>query len=89
MEPTAKRIDQRGTGVSRRARGAAGWLFVLGAVTLGGCYYAVPAQTAYVAPAPVVTPGPVYVAPAPVYVVPGPVYGWGWYGYGWHRRGWR
>lgn len=53
-------------------------LFLGGALLLGGCYV-VPAQTAYVAPA------PVYVAPAPVYVVPAPVYRWG--GYGWRRYG--
>ena len=57
-------------------------LFLGGALALGGCY-GVPAQTAYLAPAPVV------VAPAPVVVAPVPVYRWGYgYGYGWRRGRW-
>jgi hypothetical protein len=63
--------------MARRLR--AGWLFLAGALALGGCVV-VPARPAYVAPA------PVYVTPAPVYVVPAPAYVYGGYGgYGWHR----
>ena len=80
MERTGQRIIDRPVyRASRKARGRqAGWLLLVGALALGGCYV-VPVRPAYVAP------GPVYVTPAPVYVAPAPVYAWG--GYGWRRYG--
>ena len=79
MERTGQRIAEssiHAQGMARRLR--AGLLLVAGALALGGCYV-VPAQQAYIAPAPVV------LAPAPVYVAPAPVYYYG--GYGWRRHG--
>jgi hypothetical protein len=83
-------MERRETPIRGRSDAAAGWrrhlrtalLLAGGALALGGCYV-VPAQTAYVAPAPVI------VAPAPVVVAPAPVYRWGYgYGYGWRRGRW-
>jgi hypothetical protein len=72
MERTGKRTTESLIQTPRKARRLqAGWLFLAGALALGGCVV-VPARPAYVRPA------PVYVAPAPVYVVPAPAYyGWG------------
>lgn len=85
MERTGKHIAERSIEKSGWTRGLRAGLFLFaGALALGGCYV-VPAQTAYV------TPAPVYVAPAPVYVTPVPVYRWGYgygYGYGWRRGRW-
>jgi hypothetical protein len=86
MDGTGDRVAGPAVTVSRAARGLGAGLVLLGsALAFGGCYV-VPAQTAYVAPAPAyVAPAPVYVAPGPVYVAPAPVYrwwGWGWRGYG-------
>jgi hypothetical protein len=65
MERRGKRIREGSIAASGRMRYLHAAFFLLaGALALGGCYV-VPAQTAYVAPAPVV------VAPAPV-VVAGP-----------------
>jgi len=83
MERTGKRIQEGSIAASGGMRHLHAALFlVVGALALGGCYV-VPAQTAYVAPPPVV------VAPAPVIVAPAPVYRWGYgYGYGWRRGRW-
>ena len=85
MERTGKRIREGSIAASGGMRHLHAALFLLaGALALGGCYV-VPAQTAYVAPAPVI------VAPAPVVVAPAPVYRWGYgygYGYGWRRGRW-
>ena len=85
MERTGKRIREGSIAASGEMRHLHAALFLLaGALALGGCYV-VPAQTAYVAPPPVV------VAPAPVVVAPAPVYRWGYgygYGYGWRRGRW-
>jgi hypothetical protein len=79
MERTGNRMMESLRHAPRAAwRLGAGLFLLSGALALGGCYV-VPAQTAYVAPA------PVYVAPAPVYVAPAPTYIWG--GYGWRRHG--
>ena len=77
MERTGQQIADRPIRVAHKARRLqAGWLFLAGALALGGCVV-VPARPVYVAPA------PVYVRPAPVYVVPAPVY----YGSGYGHRG--
>jgi hypothetical protein len=85
MKRTRKRIREGSIAASGEMRHLHAALFLLaGSLALGGCYVA-PAQTAYVAPAPVV------VAPAPVVVAPVPVYRWGYgygYGYGWRRGRW-
>jgi hypothetical protein len=85
MERRGKRIREGSIAASGRMRYLHAAFFLLaGALALGGCYV-VPAQTAYLAPAPVV------VAPAPVVVAPVPVYRWGYgygYGYGWRRGRW-
>ena len=85
MERRGKRIREGSIAASGGMRYLHAALFLLaGALALGGCYV-VPAQTAYVAPPPVV------VAPAPVVVAPAPVYRWGYgygYGYGWRRGRW-
>jgi hypothetical protein len=83
MERTGQRIRDGSISTSGGMRHLHAALFLLAAaLALGGCYV-VPAQTAYVAPAPVV------VAPAPVIVAPAPVYRWGYgYGYGWRRGRW-
>ncbi len=85
MERSGKRIREGSIAASGEMRHLHAALFLLaGALALGGCYV-VPAQTAYVAPPPVV------VAPAPVVVAPVPVYRWGYgygYGYGWRRGRW-
>jgi len=85
MDRTGERIRERLIAASGGMRHLHAALFLLaGALALGGCYV-VPAQTAYLAPAPVV------VAPAPVVVAPAPVYRWGYgygYGYGWRRGRW-
>jgi hypothetical protein len=83
MERRGKRIREGSIAASGGMRYPHAALFLLaGALALGGCYV-VPAQTAYVAPAPVI------VAPAPVVVAPAPVYRWGYgYGYGWRRGRW-
>jgi hypothetical protein len=85
MKRTRKRIREGSIAASGEMRHLHAALFLLaGSLALGGCYV-VPAQTAYVAPAPVV------VAPAPVVVAPVPVYRWGYgygYGYGWRRGRW-
>ena len=85
MEGRGKRIREGSIGASGGMRYLHAALFLLaGALALDGCYV-VPAQTAYVAPAPVI------VAPAPVVVAPAPVYRWGYgygYGYGWRRGRW-
>jgi hypothetical protein len=85
MNRTWKRIQESSIAASGGMRHLHAALFlVAGALALGGCYV-VPAQTAYVAPPPVV------VAPAPVMVAPAPVYRWGYgygYGYGWRRGPW-
>ncbi len=82
MEQPGKRIREGSIAAPGGMRHLHAALFlVAGALALGGCYV-VPAQTAYVAPAPVV------VAPAPVVVAPVPVYRWG-YGYGYGGYGWR
>ena len=85
MEQPGKRIREGSMAASGGMRHLRAALFlVAGVLALGGCYV-VPAQTAYVAPAPVV------VAPAPVVVAPVPVYRWGYgygYGYGWRRARW-
>ena len=83
MERRGKRIREGPIAASGGMRYLHAALFLLaGALALGGCYV-VPAQTAYVAPAPVI------VAPAPVVVAPAPVYRWGYgYGYGWRRGRW-
>jgi hypothetical protein len=81
MERTGKPIAEASYAVSGWQRHLHAALFLAaGALALGGCYV-VPAQTAYVAPAPVI------VAPAPVVVAPAPVYRYG-YGYGWRRGRW-
>jgi hypothetical protein len=83
MERTGQRIRKGSVAASGVTRHLHAALFLL-ALALGGCYV-VPAQTAYVAPAPVVvTPAPVIVAPVPVYRGG---YGYG-YGYGWRRGRW-
>ena len=83
MERRGKRIREGSIAASGEMRHLHAALFLLaGALALGGCYV-VPAQTAYVAPPPVV------VAPAPVVVAPVPVYRGGYgYGYGWRRGRW-
>jgi hypothetical protein len=83
MERTGKRTREGSIAASGEMRHLHAGLFLLGgALALGGCYV-VPAQTAYLAPAPVL------VAPAPVVVAPAPVYRWGYgYGYGWRRGRW-
>jgi hypothetical protein len=81
MERTGKRMREGPLEIWGRTRRLhVGLVLLAGGVALTGCYV-VPAQTAYVAPA------PVFVAPAPVYVAPAPVYWWG-YGYGWRRGRW-
>jgi PXPV repeat-containing protein len=81
MERTGQQIADRPILAPPKARRLrAGWLFLAGALALGGCYV-VPVRPAYVAPA------PVYVAPAPVYVAPAPVYYYGGYRYGGYRYG--
>ena len=84
MERTGKRIAERSIEKSGWTRGLrAGPFLFAGALALGGCYV-VPAQTAYV------TPAPVYVAPAPLLCNTGsrvPMGLW-WYGYGWRRGRW-
>jgi hypothetical protein len=93
MDQTGDRVTGRAMPASLVARGlGAGLLLLGGALAVGGCYV-VPAQTAYVAPAPAyVAPAPVYVAPAPVHVRPYRPWGWwGWRGHAWHGHGhgWR
>jgi hypothetical protein len=83
MERTSQQIADRPIRAAHRARRLrAGWLFLAGALALGGCVV-VPARPAYVAPA------PVYVAPAPVYVTPAPVYYYGGYYGGYRYRHYR
>jgi hypothetical protein len=85
MERRGKRIREGPIAASGGMRYLHAALFLLaGALALDGCYV-VPAQTVYVAQAPVI------VAPAPVVVAPAPVYRWGYgygYGYGWRRGRW-
>jgi len=83
MERTGKQRTDSLVHAPRKARRLqAGWLFLAGALALGGCVV-VPAHPAYVAPA------PVYVTPAPVYVAPAPVYYGGYYYGGYGHRHWR
>jgi hypothetical protein len=81
MERTGQQIADRPIRAMHKTRRLrAGWLFLAGALALGGCVV-VPARPAYVAPAPVyVAPAPVYVTPAPVYYYGGGYYGGGYYG---------
>jgi PXPV repeat (3 copies) len=83
MERTGQQIADRPIRAAHKARRLqAGWLFLAGALALGGCVV-VPARPAYVAPA------PVYVAPAPVYVTPAPAYYYGGYYGGYRYRHYR